>query len=167
MISSLVAFYGMCGAAVSATESKYVSNEGRFKVYFFQKEPTLTNRDTDTQWGSLKMKFVYVKDKNNLYMVSYCDYPAKAVKNGKSQKVLDNLFKAASSNGKGKMQYVRPIRFNGLSGREFQFESGAEVVRGRAVFMKTRFYQWQVIANAKKTKSPLVDKFLGSFETTD
>lgn len=165
MILSVWALYGTCRAAVNVAESKYVSKDGGFKVYFFQKEPTLTNRDTDTKWGSLKMKFVYVKDKGNLYMVSYCDYPVKAVKGCNSQKLLDNMFKASILIDKGKMQYVRSIQWNGLSGREFQFKSDSEeVVRGRAVFMKTRFYQWQVIATSRKIKSTPVNKFFSSFE---
>lgn len=168
MIFSAVAFYGTCRATTNATESKFVSKDGRFKVYFFQKEPTLADQATDTQWGSLKMKLVYVKDKGNLYMVSYCDYPAKAVKGKNSQKILDNMFKAMSLNDKGSMQYVCPIKFNGLSGREFKFKStGDGVVRGRAVLIKTRFYQWQAITTAAQIKSPPINKFLGSFEITN
>jgi hypothetical protein len=44
------------------------------------------------------------------------------------------------------MQYVHTIKFNGLSGREFEFKStGEAVTRGRVVFIKTRLYQWQAV----------------------
>lgn len=105
---------------------------------------------------------------NQLYLVSYCDYPPHTV-HSDSTDLLPEFFQAsveaASFSIDGEVRYADPLQYFHYPGYIWRIDylNGQAVIKTKVYLVGRRLYTLQVATYRELNLNPLVDKFLDSF----
>jgi hypothetical protein len=168
MRAAPLAFLIVVVAAFPAGAADYSSAEGKFTAKF-PGAPKVTTQTARSPLGDLKVTVAtFATADGNVFMVSYTDFPAEAVK----PENLDTFFDGVSTGLKGKEGKVvgeeKKIEFgpDKLPGRELVVDKGKQRVRFRAVLRDARLYQVAVIGSADFVSGKDATAFMDSFNVT-
>lgn len=100
----------------------------------FPSAPTEQDQETDSPIGRLKFKMAMVADKDRAFLATAVVYPVKADTPFDTKAALDGARDQMLANIKGKVTAEKPVKLDGYSGREVQFEAPgpAGKIRGSA-----------------------------------
>jgi hypothetical protein len=143
---------------------EFSSKEGRFKVLLSgtPKEISQTVRD-------MTVRMYVVAQKDGVYLVSYNDMPAIALRGGPDA-ILDGARDGAVGNLKAKLTTSSKITLaRKHPGREFSADLPDKKgsIRSRVYLVGDRMYQTQVIGTSSLVDSADTSKFLDSFKVTE
>jgi hypothetical protein len=150
----------------------FTSDEGGFSVLtpgtFESKEKTIKTELGEMLCGSFIYQDTMGLSKNELYVISYCDYP-EGTFHKDSTELIDEVLEVAveqeNANLKGQVTYNHKIKQNGYPGRIFRIRyNNSEVVLKSKVFLvNDRFFTIQVYTLYKYNLNFNIDKFFNSF----
>ena len=150
----------------------YVSDEGRFSVLVPGQFVT-NQKSIPTEVGELPCKsFVYQDtlghSKNELYVISYCDYPSGTFHRD-SVSLIDEVLEVSVDQEReilnGNVTYNHKTKVEGYPGRIFRlnYQNGEVVMKSKIFLVGDRFYTIQVYTLYKHNLNFNVDKFFNSF----
>lgn len=151
----------------------FTSIDGKFKIQ--TPEKLKENIDTlTTAIGSLAYHTFYYQpqtkqDFNEMYMVSYVDYPEGGM-HSDSTALLEDFFKntleAAVETVKGELRYQSDIEDLDFPGKLWRIDylDGKAIMKTRAFLVKNRYYSIQTVAFKNKHLNTLTDRFMDSFQ---
>ncbi|MBD3673187.1 MAG: hypothetical protein HUJ26_06635 [Planctomycetaceae bacterium] len=156
---------------IAAAEwTEYSNEEGGFSVEMPSK-PEQQSLKQPIVGGQLEYHFAIsqLKGGDQIFMISYNDYPAKNVEQTDPQIILDACVQGAVKSRRGKLVSEEKIKLNGHPGRDISFTGEADgeplMVWHRCYLVENRLFQ--VMVMAKKENQPTqkdVQKFLTSFQ---
>lgn len=157
---------------VAAAEGwkEYSDDKGGFTVELPSK-PEFQSLKQPIVEGQLEYHFTIsqIENGDQVFMVSYNDYPAENVNQTDPQVLLDACVQGAVKSRGGKLLSEEKTKLNGYPGRNISFSGAADgkplMVWHRCYLVENRLFQ--VMVMAKKENQPTggdVKKFLDSFE---
>jgi hypothetical protein len=149
---------------------KATSKEGKFLV-LLPKNPETQSSNVATALGDIKITTLSGQIKEVFYAAAYADYPAEAVKNADTDKLLDGARDGAVSNVNGKLMKETKLTLGDAKypGREIlvQGPDGKFWARQRMYLVGNRLYQTIVVGSETDVKSKTSDSFFKSFGLTE
>lgn len=160
-----------CAGTLRAQPAEtYTSTEGKYAVRFPGKPKVAPPQTTKSAIGDLQVNVAtYATADANVYMVSYTDFPAAAVK-AENHKTLFDGVRDGVKGGKGEVVSEKDVEFGAgkLPGRELVVDKdkGKQRVKFRAVLRDNRLYQVAVIGTAEFVSGKDATAFLDSLDLT-
>lgn len=153
----------------------FTSMDGNFKIQTPAK--LVENVDTlETAIGTMAYHTFYYqptkekgKDMNEMYMVSYVDYPEGGM-HADSMTLLEDFFantiEAAVETVKGELRYTSDLEDIDYPGKLWRIDylEGKAIMKTRAFLVNNRYYSIQTIAFKDKHLNTLTDRFMDSFQ---
>ncbi len=151
---------------------EFQSYEGRFKVLVPGKMQR-NERIIHTDIGAIKYVTHYYQNvesevENNVYMVSYCDYPNHSIHSDSTDLIemfFENTLESAAKSLSGEVRYVDKMNYKDYPGRfwRIDYRNGTATMKTRAFLIKNRFYTVQTAMERGKSLNDAADKFMDSF----
>ena len=129
--------------------------------------PRESSMDVSTDLGTIKATtYTLELAGDHAYMIVHSDFPREAMKQVKSDAILDSARDGAVANVKGKLKSEKKIKLGFSPGRALVVESsdGSLLLNARVYLVKERLYQAIVVNARAKVVQADVDRFLGSFK---
>ncbi|MEO1263238.1 MAG: hypothetical protein AAFZ15_30790 [Bacteroidota bacterium] len=149
----------------------FTDMDGRFQISapgkFDKKTDTLT---TDLGLLVYNTFFYQTKDgENELYLVSYCDYPPETIIPDSTELIEDffqTTIESAASSVAGEVLYQSDIQLDNHPGKfwRIDYNDGNAIVKTKAYLVKDRFYSIQVFSLKNKNINAQSELFLDSFK---
>jgi hypothetical protein len=150
----------------------YESKDGQFKLATPDKL-TLNIDTVETEIGELHYHTLFTQGDqsvgNQVYMLSYCDYPEGTV-HSDSTAILNDFFKTtirtAAYMVDGELMYQTDEETFGYPGKYWRvdYRSGQAVIKTRAFVAGSRYYALQVVSTKLLHINPDTDRFFDSFQ---
>ena len=164
--------FGTFWTAENTEWRSFTSKEGGFSV-LIPGEFVREHKVIKTDIGDLPhISYVYQDtlghSKNELYVISYSDYP-KNTFHKDSMDLIDELLEVSvdqkNKNLKGQITYNHKIKVEGYPGRIFRinYNNGKIVMKSKMFLVKDRFYSIQIYTLYKHSLNFNIDKFFNSF----
>lgn len=158
------------GAAGAQPGEMYASPEGKYTVKFPGKPKVAPPQTTKSAIGDLRVNVAtYATADANVYMVSYTDFPAAAVK-AENHKTLFDGVQDGVKGSKGELVSEKELTFgpDKLPARELivDKDKGKQRVRLRVVLRDNRLYQVAVIGTAEFVSGKDATAFIDSLDLT-
>jgi len=105
---------------------------------------------------------------NELYLVSYCDYPLYSI-HSDSTALLEDFFNNTITSAKksvyGELRYAESINYIDYPGKLFRIDylQGTATLKSKTFLVNNRFYNIQIATTRGKSLNNAADKFLDSF----
>lgn len=151
---------------------EFKSFEGRFKVSV-PGEMQMNERTIYTDIGDIKYITYYYQDtkrdaENDMYMVTYCDYPDYTIHSDSIELVEDfftNTLEAAVKSVAGELRYSEVLNYKEYPGRHWRIDylRGTATLKTRSFLIKNRFYTIQTATERGRSLNSATDRFLDSF----
>ena len=151
---------------------EFRSYEGRFRV-LIPGEMQRNERTIHTDIGEIKYVTHYYQNtesevENNVYMVSYCDYPAHSIHSDSTdliEEFFESTLESATKSISGELRYVDKMNYKDYPSRfwRIDYRSGTATIKTRAFLIKNRFYIVQAAMERGKSLNEAADKFMDSF----
>ena len=147
--------------------------EGRFQIIapgkFEEKTDTLATGVGGLVYHTFFHQYISENDENEVYMVSYCDYPEGLVFTysiGLTEDFFQTTMQAASESVKGEILYETDIQLDEYPGKFWRIDylDGGATIKTKAYLVKNRYYAVQVIAFHKNSINEITDRFFNSFK---
>lgn len=155
-----------------ANWKEFKSYEGRFKVEA-PGEMQYNERSIYTDIGEIKYITYYYQDtereaENNMYMVTYCDYPENTIHSDSTELVNDffeNTIESAIKSVAGELRYSDILNYKEYPGRHWRIDylRGEATIKTRAFLVENRFYTVQTATKRNRSLNKSTDKFFDSF----
>ncbi|NJK82504.1 MAG: hypothetical protein HC912_00465 [Saprospiraceae bacterium] len=157
--------------SVQAQWIEYVDAEGKFTIVA---PASLTHKaDTvETEIGKLVYHTLFYQAEaasaNQVFMLSYCDYPAGSV-HSDSTALLDDFFKAtireATFSINGELMYQSDEDTQGFPGKYWRidYRNRQAVIKTKAFVVRNRYYALQIVTTREKHLNPDNERFIESF----
>lgn len=154
-------------AATIDAWKQYSSAAGRFSVGFPNKPQT--SEDKMNANGIPTTVHTFAADLGaRAFIVSYNDYPMKALAGSDPRDLLVGAEKGALNNVQGKLIDDQAFKFGNYHARSYAVKvQGDHVVRANMIMVGNRLYQILVVVPTAEADSADVKKFFGSFELMD
>jgi hypothetical protein len=165
---SLFAFalLALASAAGAQPKDAYKSAEGRFAVKFPGEPKANTPKDEKTAVGNLKLAtFTYATSDNNIFILTYTDFPAGATKPENRGALFDSVREAIRTKDGKLVGAEKEFEFgpDKLPAREFTVDKGKQRTRYRVVLNGSRLYQQGAIGTAEFAGGKDATAFFDSF----
>ena len=153
---------------------EYINIEGRFKIFTpGQFEEKIDSVSTDI--GDLVYYTFFYQNINKenseheVFMVSYCDYPAGIVFSdpiGLTEDLFQTTMDAAIESVNGELLYFTDIQLDNYPGKfwRIDYPDGKGTIKTKAFLVKDRYYAVQVISFNKNQLINSANKFFDSFK---
>jgi hypothetical protein len=151
----------------------FTSIDGKFKIH----TPSELKENVDTLTTAIGLlayhTFYYQpktnQDFNEMYMVSYVDYPEGGMHSDSTlllEDFFENTIEAAVETVKGELRYNSELNDLEYPGRLWRIDylEGKAIMKTRAFLVNNRYYSIQTIAFKNKHLNSLTDRFMDSFE---
>lgn len=150
--------------------TSFKSEAGKFEVKVPESMKSESS-PSDTAAGEIETHMFTAKDGMVVYQVGYSDFPKAIIKAAKPQKLLkggeDGAMKAINATATSSKE----VTVQKYPGREFATVAEAEGVKidytGRAILVKNRLYQLQVLGPSGSVDETEKRKFIDSFKITE
>jgi hypothetical protein len=150
----------------------YTDLNGRFKIStpgnFEEKIDTV-----DTEIGQLIYHTLFYQNdidrtNNDVYMVSYCDYPEEIIfadSTDLAGEFFQSTMESAAESVEGEILYSTDINLDNHPGKFWRIDymEGAGVIKTKAYLVRNRYYAVQVITFDNKKENTFPDRFFDSF----
>ena len=151
--------------------AEFRSETGNFSVLTPQEMELKTDTLT-TAVGNLIYHTYFLqqqeKQGNQIYMVTYCDYPEGSVHADSTELVeafFDATIQSATESVEGELLYIHKEKLQGYEGKRWRIDylEGQAVIRTRAFVVENRYYSVQVVNPQYKNMNANVERFMDSF----
>ncbi len=155
--------------------TEFRSEAGKFQVLAPQ-ELQLQIDTTTTAVGKLVYHTYFLqqqeKQGNQIYMVSYCDYPEGSLHADSTDLVeefFDVTIQSATESVEGELLYIHKEKLQNYAGKRWRIDylEGKAVIRTRAFIVDNRYYSVQVVSPRFKNMNTNVERFMDSFRILD
>lgn len=151
----------------------FTSVDGKFKI----QTPQVLQESIDTlstAIGEMAYHTFYYQPKTNadfneMYMVSYVDYPEGGMHSDSTALLEDfftNTMEAAVETVNGELRYHSDLEDLDYPGKLWRIDylEGQAIIKTRAFLVNNRYYSIQTIAFKNKHLNSLTDRFMDSFQ---
>ena len=151
----------------------YTDLNGRFQIdtpgMFVEKTDTLETGIGDIIYHSFFYQTKQEGEDNEVYIVSYCDYPEGIVftdSTGMADEFFQTTIDASAESVNGKILYATDIQLEDNPGKFWRIDylDGQGIIKTKAFLVKNRYYAIQVISYHKDDMSTSTDRFFNSFK---
>jgi hypothetical protein len=154
----------LCAFAVSCSGPKYTSEEGKFRINF-EKEPVIETQVVPTEIGNITIKmFKYEKSAEEIYLVTYSDYPEALIKMQDADMLLKGAREGVVGNFGTEVTNEKKGELDGFKTLEFGVETDYLNLAYKLVIVNNRLYQIGIMKKTEKITESEIDDFIGSFE---
>lgn len=175
IVLALLVFVGLWILnAIKSPESEewreFSSSEGGFSV-LMPGDPTKKIETVNTMFGPIDTPVFSLVQKDAIYAVTYCEYPATLVQASTPDAILDNVFNSVKASGKLIGESI--ISLNGCPGRELEVELEPEesdvlvTMKIRMFMIDNRICRAMVATPKGRATSEDAMKFLDSFKVSE
>lgn len=169
----LFSFYTFTFFSVNPKWQEFISYDGDFKVNTPGTIKEVINT-AETTLGTLEYHIFVHRDNdkdadNQMYMVSYCDYPIGSI-HSDSTELVNEFLKATIDQSVesvyGKLVYSNDIKHQKYPGKLWRVDygEGKGIIRTKAFIKGNRFYTIQTACTRDKSLNMSSDKFMDSFQ---
>ncbi len=151
--------------------TEFRSEAGKFQVLAPQELQHQVDT-TETAIGDLIYHTYFLqqqeKQGNQIYMVTYCDYPEGSMHADSTELVeefFDATIQSATESVEGELLYIHKDKLQGQEGKRWRIDylEGKAVIRTRAFVVSNRYYSVQVVNPQFKNMNANVERFMDSF----
>ncbi|MEZ4935571.1 MAG: hypothetical protein R2788_25975 [Saprospiraceae bacterium] len=150
----------------------YTDLNGRFKIStpgnFEEKIDTVETEIGQLIYHTLFYQNDIDRTNNDVYMVSYCDYPEEIIfadSTDLAGEFFQSTMESAAESVEGEILYSTDINLDNHPGKFWRIDymEGAGVIKTKAYLVKNRYYAVQVITFDNKKENTFADRFFDSF----
>lgn len=153
----------MLPGLATADDDDFKPKDGRYSVRF-PGRPKETTKAVTTPLGDQTVHLAsYATGDGNVFLVSYTDYPAEAVKPENRATLYDGI-RTGVIGKEGKVTADKEVTIDGEKGREVVVDKGKQVTRVRVVVKGTRLFQLMAVGTGEFVTGKDATKFFESFE---
>jgi len=151
---------------VKMPSEKFVSKEGKFKA-LFPEEPKHNSEKIDLgTFGKTDLHSFMFETATFVYLISYSDYPSKAIKAGTPKTMLQNCKNGFVENLKLNVESESEEKINNNPGISFKAKSADYYVIMKDYLVGNRLYQVGIMRSDRYANTEEINAFFGSFELT-
>lgn len=149
---------------------EFNSSEGGFSV-LMPGNPAKKIKTVNTVFGPIDNPVFALVQKDVMYAVMYCEYPATVVQASTPDAILDNVLNSTKASGKTLGESI--ISLNGCPGRELELELEPEesdvllTMKIRMFMFDSKMFQVMVATPKGSAASQDVMRFLDSFKVSE
>lgn len=150
----------------------YTDLNGRFKIStpgnFEEKIDTVETEIGQLIYHTLFYQNDIDRTNNDVYMVSYCDYPEEIIfadSTDLAGEFFQSTMESAAESVEGEILYSTDINLDNHPGKFWRIDymEGAGVIKTKAYLVRNRYYAVQVITFDYKKENTFADRFFDSF----
>lgn len=150
---------------------EYVDPAGAFRLSapaaLIHKADTVTTEVGDLIYHTL----FHQADKaegNQVFMFSYCDYPAAAIHSDSTDLLKDffeSTIREAAFSVNGELMYQTDETLDGYPGKYWRvdYKNRSAVIKTKGFLVRNRYYAIQVVATKERHLNPESERFMDSF----